>query len=135
MIPMTISVSKRGPSSRISMLWFWRNQSGQSLCQKAVFLVSREDEQLLRGKFIEHKIAALVEEDQVPRDRRGRKVLAGLFTVPHKAVSDRVIFDRRPQNSQEEGLKWTTLPHGSLLCQLRLAPGHSVRGSGDDRPL
>ena len=43
-----------------------------------------------------------------------------------------VILDRRPFNELERRLVWAKLPHGSLLTQLIVPPGYSVRGSGDD---
>eukprot|EP00972_Heterocapsa_arctica_P006333 929996-Heterocapsa_arctica.AAC.1 len=58
--------------------------------------------------------------------------MAGLFTVPHKVDTDRLINDRRPQNATESGLRWGELPRGSLLGQIRLLPNQHVRGSGDD---
>ena len=43
----------------------------------------------------------LVPEVRVPLRPDGRPLLAGWFAVPHKAESDRLILDRRPQNATE----------------------------------
>jgi hypothetical protein len=62
----------------------------------------------------------------------GRPVLAGIFAVPHKTNSDRLIVDRRAANSLEHRLRWATLPNGCQFAQLRLAPHETLRASGDD---
>eukprot|EP00972_Heterocapsa_arctica_P004750 704948-Heterocapsa_arctica.AAC.1 len=74
-------------------------------------------------------MAEVIDADAVPRDQHGRRIVAGLFTVPHKAESDILIIDRRPQNATEGRLRWAQLPHGSLLGQIRVRPTHHVRGS------
>ena len=40
-------------------------------------------------------MGALIEEPLIPRDRRGRLILAGWFGVPHTRGRQRLIFDRR----------------------------------------
>lgn len=63
----------------------------------------------------------------------GRRLIkGGLFCVPHKDVSDRLINDRRPANLRERRLGWCQLPNGALLSQLILESWESVRASGDD---
>ena len=63
----------------------------------------------------------------------GVKVIrGGLFCVPHKPDSDRLINDRRPLNIREHRLGWCELPAGHMLKQLILEPSQSVRCSGDD---
>ena len=89
-------------------------------------------EQNLRAKLIQCGLASLIREEEVPSGNSGRKIFAGLFAVPHKAASDRLIIDRRPQNASECGLNWSTLPPGSQLTQIRLKPCQHIRGSGDD---
>ena len=65
--------------------------------------------------------------------REGRKLIkGGLFCVPHKPHSDRLINDRRPANVRERRLNWCQLPSGPLLCQLILEHSESIRASGDD---
>ena len=65
------------------------------------------------------------------RDEKG-VVKGGLFAVPHKPESDRLINDRRPLNIGEKRLNWCALPSGVMLNQLILADHQSVRASGDD---
>ncbi len=63
----------------------------------------------------------------------GRKLIkGGLFCVPHKADSDRLINDRRPLNLREDRLDWCQLPCGPMLTQLILSKAQSIRASGDD---
>ena len=63
----------------------------------------------------------------------GRRLIkGGLFCVPHKLESDRLINDRRPLNLRERRLNWCQLPAGPQLTQLILNKGESVRASGDD---
>ena len=62
----------------------------------------------------------------------GKLVSGGLFAVPHKAESDRLINDRRPFNIREKRLVWARLPNGSQLTQLIIPEGFSLRCSGDD---
>ena len=90
-------------------------------------MVAAADEPALRKKLVGCGLASLIEEKEVPVCRRGRKLLAGLFTVPHKAESDRLIIDRRPQNETEERLCWVTLPHGSQFSCMRLRPNQHMR--------
>ena len=62
----------------------------------------------------------------------GHVVKGGLFCVPHKVESDRLINDRRPLNFRERRLGWCELPSGVMLCQLILEDHQSIRASGDD---
>ena len=62
----------------------------------------------------------------------GHVIKGGLFCVPHKAESDRLINDRRPLNLRERRLGWCELPSGVMLCQLILEDHQSIRASGDD---
>ena len=94
--------------------------------------ITRADEVRLRASLLRSGMAEVISADRVPRDSRGRRIVAGLFTVPHKVESDRLIIDRRPQNATESRLMWSELPHGSLLGQIRLSPKSHLRGSGDD---
>ena len=94
--------------------------------------ISEVDEGVLRERLVDSGMVEFIPFDSVPHDRYGRKLVSGLFTVEHKAESDRLIIDRRALNAGEHRLKWCTLPHGSLLTQIRLGPGEVLRGSGDD---
>ena len=50
----------------------------------------------------------------------------------YKELFDRLIFNRRPQNSTERRLHWARLPQGCLFGKLRLGNHEGLRGSGDD---
>ena len=95
-------------------------------------MVGKREEQVMRKLLIDSSMCVLLPEDQIPRTSSGRKILSGLFCVPHKDHSDRLIFDRRPANATERRLKWCHLPHGTCFCSLKLKPGEDVRCSGDD---
>ena len=99
---------------------------------KPCIMISKDNEQLLRHRLLAADMAELIEESNVPCDGRGRKILSGLFAVAHKASSDRLIIDRRPANRTEGRLGWARLPHGTLLCKIRLPPDKTLRGSADD---
>ena len=96
------------------------------------FMISPENEKVLRERLVQSEMALLIDEAEVPTDSRGRKLLSGMFGVAHKEASDRLIFDRRPQNATEDRLSWSDLPHGTLFCKLVVGPDETVRGSGDD---
>ena len=64
--------------------------------------VSQANEICLRKLLCGSGMAKLIEEQEIPRTRGGRKLLAGLFTVPHKVTSDRLTVDRRAQNETEK---------------------------------
>ena len=69
-----------------------------------------EDE--LRHELLQSGMCALLPPDRALRDSSGQLVTGGVFAVPHKPTSDRVINDRRPFNSFERQLGWAKLPHG-----------------------
>ena len=83
-------------------------------------------------KLLDSGVAVLLPEEEALYDSKGCLISGGLFGVPHKAHSDRVINDRRPFNQNERRLVWAKLPHGTLLTQLVLSKELSVRASGDD---
>ena len=96
-------------------------------------LMIRPDvEQKLRQKLVQCGLGSLILQSDVATCSRGRELIAGLSTVPHKAQSDCLIIDRKRQNATEARMRWATLPHGSLLCQLHLQPDEDARVSGDD---
>ena len=64
-------------------------------------MISEAEERRLRLRLIKSGMASLVLESDVPKDKDGRKLLAGLFCVKHKDLIDRLSFDRRPLNSTE----------------------------------
>ena len=85
---------------------------------------------VLRRLHQANMIAFLKKSDVL---KEGRKLIkGGLFCVPHKPHSDRLINDRRPANVREKRLNWCQLPSGPLLCQLILEHNESIRASGDD---
>eukprot|EP00972_Heterocapsa_arctica_P025673 3777499-Heterocapsa_arctica.AAC.1 len=53
-------------------------------------------------------------------------------SVLHTELSDRLVFDRRPQNGGEARCPWAGLPLGPMLARLRLRSHEGFRGSGDD---
>ena len=99
---------------------------------KACHLVHAADEVALAKQLLDRSLALLIPEEHVLKDAVGRLVTAGFFCVPHKPETDRIITDRRPQNSTEDRLEWAQLPQGCLLYQLVLKDNESVRASGDD---
>ena len=96
------------------------------------FKVEPEDTMTVNHKLLSSGVATLIPESLALRDSRGNVISGGLFAVDHKPESDRVILDRRPFNELERRLVWARLPHGSLLTQLIVPRGYSIRGSGDD---
>ena len=58
--------------------------------------------------------------------------LLDFFGVPHSKLYDRLILDRRPQNSCERRLQWLSLPLGPQLCRILLSSEQTLRGSGYD---
>lgn len=102
-----------------------------SLDPPACHKVKDEDWCALLRKLYEAKIITFIPKDKAYKE--GRKVIrGGLFAVPHKENSDRLINDRRPLNSREKKLGWCELPAGPMLAQLVLEKTESIRASGDD---
>ena len=99
---------------------------------QSCFKVRDQDVIPVYEKLLDSGVCVLIPEEMALRDRNNRIVSAGLFAVPHKESSDRVICDRRPQNQIERRLVWARLPHGCLLTQIILPKNCSIRGSGDD---
>lgn len=95
--------------------------------------VSPTEEARLRKLLIDSNMVGLVRAEEVPCcPVSGRRLVAGLFGVPHKPGFLRLIFDRRMANATEMRLFWSRLPYGSLLTQSRVGANQAVRGSGDD---
>ena len=99
---------------------------------QSCFKVRDEDIIPVYEKLLNSGVCVLIPEEMALRDHNNKIVSAGLFAVPHKESSDRVICDRRPQNQIERRLVWARLPHGCLLTQIILPKNCSIRGSGDD---
>ena len=104
---------------------------GTSFDPKPCHKVDSQHWPLLLKKLKESDMISFVPWDEVLKEN-GKPVKGGLFCVPHKVSSDRLINDRRPLNAREHRLNWCSLPSGPMLCQLLLEPSESVRGSGDD---
>ena len=99
---------------------------------KACFKVREADQPAVYRKLLQSGVATLIPAEWGLRDCRGDLITGGLFAVPHKPHSDRIINDRRPLNELERRLVWAKLPHGSMLTQLIVPKGQGLRGSGDD---
>ena len=99
--------------------------------QKPCHKVSVTDWPPLLKKLHSAKMIEFLPVEDVLHDGH-RIIKGGLFCVPHKATSDRLINDRRPLNIREHRLDWCELPAGPMLTQLILDGDQSVRCSGDD---
>ena len=95
-------------------------------------MISPENERVLVSRMLKIGMGVLVPEAQVPRRPDGRPLLAGWFAVPHKEGSDRLILDRRPQNSTERRVHSGAWPLGPQLTHLFLRPDHHIYGSACD---
>ena len=95
-------------------------------------MVRPQDEATIIRKLYDAGMIVLVPESDIPRGPDGKLLIGGLFSVPHKPETDRIINDRRYPNSCEDSLSWARLPHGCLLCQLIIGPDEVCLGSGDD---
>ena len=83
-------------------------------------------------KLLATGMAALIPEDDFPRDQAGRLMVGGLFCVAKNSAEDRLISDRRPENATMPRLDWARLPNASCFTRMLLKPNQYVRGSGDD---
>ena len=99
---------------------------------KGCFKVRQEEIVEVYNRLLDSGVATLIPQELALRDSQGKVISGGLFAVPHKPHSDRIICDRRPLNELERRLVWAKLPHGALLTQIIVPKGYSVRGSGDD---
>jgi len=104
---------------------------GETIC-KPSHLVRKCDEKSLYMKLLVAGVCVLVPLGQCVRDKEGRIISGGLFSVGHKDESDRLINDRRPFNGIERRLGWCRLPHGTQFIQLVIPHDSSIRGSSDD---
>ena len=83
-------------------------------------------------RLLQSKMVVPVRASELPRDRSGRLMLGGLFSVGKNNVEDRLIFDRRPENATMEKLHWAELPSGACYTRMVLLPHQYLRGSGED---
>ena len=86
----------------------------------------------MQKKMLNSGMAVFVDEAAIHRDARRRLLKGGLFAVMHKPELDRLMFDRRPMNSQERRLDWVLLLLETQLTWLVLGKHSGLRGSGDD---
>jgi len=66
---------------------------------------------LLLKKLHDAKMITFLPIEEVEHEC-GKPLTGGLFCVPHKPTSDRLINDRRPLNAKEKRLDWSRLPAG-----------------------
>ena len=94
--------------------------------------VNVKEEIALATKLLDAGMAKSIDESDVPVGPDAKPILGGRFAVAHARGSQRLIFDRRPQNSTEESLGCVRLPLGSQLIHMGIGDHEVVRGSGDD---
>ncbi|CAE7541178.1 unnamed protein product, partial [Symbiodinium pilosum] len=94
--------------------------------------VPPEQERAVIQKLLDTHMVALVSESELPRTQDGRLLVGGLFSVKKNEVEDRLIFDRRPENSTMRRLHRAELPNGACFTRMLLKPNEYLRGSGDD---
>ena len=54
------------------------------------------------------------------------------MSLAKDADTDKLIFNRRPENAATCKLNWTKLPSGACNLRLLLKEGEVLRDSGDD---
>eukprot|EP00439_Symbiodinium_sp_Y106_P053850 s3531_g7.t1 len=91
-----------------------------------------QEEKNVAAKLLETGMAVLVPESELPRRDDGRLLVGGLFGVAKNTSEDRLIFDRRPENSTMPRLDWAALPSGACYTRMLLKPDEFLRGFGDD---
>ena len=89
-----------------------------------------KEEIALAQKLLEAGMAKLMEESAVPVGPDAKLLVGGWFAVAHTRERERLVFDRRPQNSIEESLGWLRLPSGSQLIHMEIGEHEVVRGTG-----
>ncbi len=94
--------------------------------------VPQEEEAGLVRKLLAHGMVRLLPECELPHDKHGKLLCGGFFCVPKNTSEDRLIFDRRPENSTMERIVWAKLPAGACFTRMLLEPNQYLRGSGDD---
>jgi hypothetical protein len=83
-------------------------------------------------KLLEHKMVQSVPEKELLHDLEGRVHPGRLSCVPKNQGEDRLIYDRRPENSTMERISWAKLPSGACFCKMLLKSNEFLRGSGED---
>ena len=99
---------------------------------RACHKVPPKEEEAMMRKLLESGVAELVKSDLLPRGFGYSPLAGGLFAVKKSSTIDRLIYDRRPQNSQEQRIRWETLPSASCFNRVLLGQGEFLRGTGTD---
>ena len=94
--------------------------------------VHKCDEDALAELLLDHDMAVLVPEGDLPRDPRGKPMVGGFFCVRKVNGKLRLIYDRRPLNSCEKRFFWVVLPAAAMLTKTVLDRDEVLRGSGRD---
>ena len=94
--------------------------------------VPKAEEAGLMKKLLECGMVSLFPEDELPRDPKGKPLVAGLFCVKKNEKEDRLILDRRPANAMMERLRWAELPSAACFTRMLLRDNQFLRASGDD---
>ena len=94
--------------------------------------VAADEEEALARKLWERNMVVFIPESELPRNREGRLLCGGFFSVRKNLEEDRLIYDRRPENSTMRRLGWAQLPSGACFSHMLLDADEYLRGSGDD---
>ncbi len=84
----------------------------------------------VRSVLLKSGMAKVVRKSLIAKSQDGRTLIGGLFSVLHKLLLDRLIFDRRLQNACEFRLRWARLLLGAMFVRIILKRGFHLRGSG-----
>ena len=94
--------------------------------------VAASEESKLVRRLLKANMIDIIPEADLPRTKKGKILMGGLFGVPKNEAEDRLIFDRRPENSTMDRLQWSSLPSGVCFTRMLLEKNQYVRGSGED---
>lgn len=94
--------------------------------------VAASEESKLVRRLLKANMIDIIPEADLPRTKKGKILMGGLFGVPKNEAEDRLIFDRRPENSTMDRLQWSSLPSGVCFTRMLLESNQYVRGSGED---
>ena len=94
--------------------------------------VPADEEEALARKLWKHGMVTFLPESELPRDNEDKLLCGGFFSVRKNQAEDRLIYDRRPENSTVNRLGWAQLPSGACFGRMLLTENEFLRGSGDD---
>ena len=108
----------------------WNNpdpedQSGEAV--RGYFPVSMPEWRASLRKMLRAGLATTL-----PSNTRDPSLAAGAFTVRKDVDKDRLIADRRPENSKERQVGLCLLPYGPRLRRVQLKPGEFLRTTVQD---